>query len=73
MGYSATQRRALSVSVNGGAFDERDLLGVAYVIEQATKLRQPVSEVNPSSIAARRLWSRRRTRSAARATRATTR
>ena len=48
MGYNATQRRTLNVSVNGNAYDERDLIGVAYVIEQATKLRQPASEVNPS-------------------------
>ena len=48
MGYSDTQRRTLSISVNGGAYDERDLIGVAYVIEQGTKLRKPVSEVNPS-------------------------
>ena len=37
-----------NISVNGGAYDERDLIGVAYVIEQATKLRQPVEQVNPS-------------------------
>ena len=48
MGYNATQRRTVNVSVNGGAYDERDLIGVAYVIEQATKLRQPASKVNPS-------------------------
>jgi Asp-tRNA(Asn)/Glu-tRNA(Gln) amidotransferase A subunit family amidase len=48
MGYSATLRRALAVSVNGGAYDERDLIGVAYVIEQATLKRQRVSDVNPS-------------------------
>src|SRR4051794_38275038 len=48
MGYNATQRRTVNVSVNGGAYDERDLIGVAYVIEQATKLRQPASQVNPS-------------------------
>src|SRR3954447_24062633 len=48
MGYSDTQRRTLSISVNGAAYDERDLIGVAYVIEQGTKLRKPVSEVNPS-------------------------
>ena len=42
MGYSATTRRALNVSIHGNAYSERDLIGVAYVIEQATKLRQPV-------------------------------
>ncbi len=48
MGYSATQRRAVSVSIHGNAYSERNLIGVAYVIEQATKLRQPASELNPS-------------------------
>jgi Asp-tRNA(Asn)/Glu-tRNA(Gln) amidotransferase A subunit family amidase len=52
MGYLPTTRRTSgmsSVSVNGGAYDELDLLGVAYVIEQGTKqLRQPASEINPS-------------------------
>ncbi len=48
MGYSDTTRRTLNVSVHGNAYTERNLLGVAYVIEQATKLRQPVSAVNPS-------------------------
>ena len=48
MGYSATQRRALSVSIHGNAYSERNLIGVAYVIEQATKLRQKASLVNPS-------------------------
>ena len=48
MGYNATQRRTLSVSVAGGAYGERNLIGMAYVIEQATHLRQPASEVNPS-------------------------
>ena len=48
MGYNATQRRAVSVSIHGNAYSERDLIGVAYVIEQATKLRKPASELNPS-------------------------
>jgi Asp-tRNA(Asn)/Glu-tRNA(Gln) amidotransferase A subunit family amidase len=48
MGYNPTQRRAVAVNVNGGAFDELNLLGVAYVIEQSTKLRQPPAMVNPS-------------------------
>ncbi len=48
MGYTATQRRAQNVAVHGAAYDEYDLIGVAYVIEQATKLRQPASLVNPS-------------------------
>ena len=32
-------RLALNVSVNGNAYDERNLIGMAYVIEQATHLR----------------------------------
>ncbi|MSW53410.1 MAG: hypothetical protein F2817_21290, partial [Actinobacteria bacterium] len=48
MGYSATTRRAVNISIHGGAYSERDLLGVAYAIEQGTKLRRPASEVNPS-------------------------
>jgi amidase len=49
MGYDPAQRRALSVSVNGGAYDERDLIGIAYVIEAATHLRQTPGEVNPAA------------------------
>ncbi|HEY4099010.1 MAG TPA: amidase family protein, partial [Baekduia sp.] len=48
MGYNATTRRTVNVSVNGGAYDERTLIGVGYVIEQATHLRKPASEVDPS-------------------------
>ncbi|GAA0986143.1 hypothetical protein GCM10009555_062900 [Acrocarpospora macrocephala] len=48
MGYSATQRRAVAVQVHGNAYSEFDLLGVGYVIEQGTHLRQPASSVNPS-------------------------
>jgi amidase len=48
MGYTTTTRRTQNVSINGGAYDERDLIGVAYVIEQATHLRQPASQLNPS-------------------------
>jgi amidase len=48
MGYSTTLRRAVSVSIHGNQLSERDLIGVAYVIEQMTKLRKPVSELNPS-------------------------
>src|SRR4051794_14159737 len=48
MGYSTTTRRTLNVSVNGGAYSERTLIGIAYVIEQATHHRIPVSRLNPS-------------------------
>ncbi len=49
MGYTATQRRNQAVDVNGGAYDDFNLIGVAYVIEQGTKLRKPAGEVNPSA------------------------
>ena len=49
MGYSATQRRNQAVDVNGGAYDDYDLIGVAYVIEQGTHLREPAAKVNPSA------------------------
>ena len=38
----------VSVSIHGNAYSERNLIGVAYVIEQATKLRQKASLLNPS-------------------------
>jgi amidase len=49
MGYTATQRRNQGVDVNGGAYDDRNLIGVSYVIEQGTHLRKPPSEVDPSA------------------------
>ncbi|HEX4344801.1 MAG TPA: amidase family protein [Solirubrobacteraceae bacterium] len=48
MGYNTTFRRTQNVSINGNAYDERNLLGIGYVIEQATHLRQPASMVDPS-------------------------
>nr|WP_231127215.1 amidase family protein [Motilibacter aurantiacus] len=48
MGYNATTRRTQAVSIHGNNMSERNLIGVAYVIEQATKLAQGVSDVNPS-------------------------
>src|SRR5262249_49331150 len=48
MGYTATTRRTQNVSVNGNAYDERNLIGIAYVIEQATHLRQPAGNLDPS-------------------------
>lgn len=46
--YTATQRRAQGIGVYGPAFSERDIIGVSYVIEQATKLRQNPEALNPS-------------------------
>ena len=48
MGYNTTNRRTIDVNIYGTAYSERDLLGVAYVIEQATLKRQPPSAINPS-------------------------
>ncbi|MCW3039758.1 MAG: Asp-tRNAAsn/Glu-tRNAGln amidotransferase subunit, partial [Solirubrobacterales bacterium] len=48
MGYSPTQRRANNINTYGPAYSERDLIGIAYVMEQATKLRQTAEELNPS-------------------------
>ncbi len=49
MGYNTTQRRSVNVNVIGGAYDELNLLGVGYVIEQSTKLRQPPADVDPAA------------------------
>jgi amidase len=49
VGYSATQHRNTAVDVNGGAYDDYDLLGVAYVIEQGIHGREPAADVNPSA------------------------
>ncbi|HTZ88496.1 MAG TPA: amidase family protein [Solirubrobacteraceae bacterium] len=48
LGYTPTQRRSIDIDVNGGAYDELNLLGVAYVIEKLTHLHKPPAEVNPS-------------------------
>jgi amidase len=49
MGYTTTQRRNIGVDISGGAYDELNIIGVGYVMEQATKLRQPVGLVDPAS------------------------
>ena len=48
MGFTPTLRRSQNVNVNGGAYDELNLIGVAYVVEQMTKLHKPPAEINPS-------------------------
>ncbi|MFG1874238.1 amidase family protein [Sphaerisporangium sp. NPDC049003] len=48
MGYAATTRRAVNVQVHGNAYDEYNIIGVGYVIERATRLRQTAASVNPS-------------------------
>ncbi len=49
IGYTATQRRNQAVDVNGGAYDDYNLIGVGYVIEQGTQSRKAAAEVNPSA------------------------
>ena len=41
-GYTPTQRRPIGIDVDGGAYDEFNMIGVGYVIEQSLKL-QPVA------------------------------
>ncbi|HZO07246.1 MAG TPA: amidase family protein, partial [Solirubrobacterales bacterium] len=48
LGYAATTRRPVGVSFSGTAYSEKDLLGIAYVLEQQTKKSKPASLVNPS-------------------------
>jgi amidase len=48
MGYNETNRRTLNVQVHGTAYSERDLIGIAYVIEQGTLKRQAPPAINPS-------------------------
>jgi amidase len=48
MGFTPTQRRSIDVDVNGGAYDELNLIGVGYVMEQSTKLHKTPAEVDPA-------------------------
>jgi amidase len=48
-GYTPTQRRNIGVDISGGAYDEYNIIGVGYVVEQATKAREGVGEVDPAS------------------------
>jgi amidase len=47
-GYSANARNPVGIAFNGGAFSEAKLLAFGYAYEQATKLRIPPSQENPS-------------------------
>jgi amidase len=49
MGYTATQRRNIGVDISAGAYGEYNIIGIGYVLEQATHLRQPVGQVDPAS------------------------
>ncbi|WP_211232928.1 amidase family protein [Solirubrobacter soli] len=53
-GYNAANRLPVGIAFNGTAYSEANLLAFAYAYEQATKLRKPVSEINP---AVWRCWS----------------
>ena len=47
-GYTPTQRRNIAVDINGGAYDELNLLGVAYVLEQAERERRTPANRRPT-------------------------
>ena len=47
-GYTATQRRPIGIGIAGGAFDEFNMIGVGYVIEQSLKLQQSPANVDPA-------------------------
>jgi amidase len=47
-GYQAANRRPFSISFLGQAWSEPTLTGYAYDYEQATKLRQPPTVINPA-------------------------
>jgi amidase len=47
-GYQATNRRPFNITLLGGAWSEPALVGYAYDYEQASRLRRPPSEINPT-------------------------
>jgi amidase len=47
-GYRRTSRRPFGITFLGTARSEARLLSLAYDFEQASRLRRPVSEINPS-------------------------
>src|SRR3954447_21644967 len=47
-GYNVANRLPVGIAFNGTAYSEEKLLAFAYAYEQATKLRKPVSEINPA-------------------------
>jgi amidase len=47
-GYLAANRRPFNIAFLGTAWSEPTLIGYAYDYEQATRLRQPPSAVNPA-------------------------
>ncbi|HEX3593015.1 MAG TPA: amidase family protein [Pseudonocardiaceae bacterium] len=47
-GYQATTRRPFNIDLLGQAWSEPTLVGYAFAYEQASKLRKPPSELNPT-------------------------
>jgi amidase len=47
-GYQASNRRPFNIAFLGQAWSEPTLIGYAYAYEQATKLHQPPSAINPT-------------------------
>lgn len=47
-GYQSTTRRPFNIAFMGEAWSEPTLIGYAYAYEQATNLRQPPSQINPT-------------------------
>jgi amidase len=47
-GYQAANRRPFNIAFLGKAWSEPTLVGYGYAFEQATKLRQPPSQINPA-------------------------
>src|SRR3954449_4022482 len=48
-GYNASNRLPVGIAFNGTAYSEAKLLAFSYAYEQATHLRQTVSEINPAT------------------------
>ncbi len=47
-GYTPTQRRPIGIGIAGGAYDEFNMIGVGYDVEQLLKLQQSPANVDPS-------------------------
>jgi Asp-tRNA(Asn)/Glu-tRNA(Gln) amidotransferase A subunit family amidase len=47
-GYTPTQRRPIGIGIAGGAYDELNMIGVGYSIEQSLKLQQSPANVDPA-------------------------
>ncbi len=47
-GYTPTQRRPIGIGIAGGAYDEFNMIGVGYVVEQSLKLQQSPANVDPA-------------------------